>query len=181
MRILVYGFGPYKNFSKNITAAVIKKLPRQRGVFKVVFPVRFSRRQFVEAIDRFAPDAILGLGQSRRKRIEFETRALNKRRALGARLARSVIESGAKSLPTSLELKLGNSVNRSKNAGDYVCNFSMYVMLEYLARRNPSAKFGFLHIPYDCQLERASKVVLRGIEKIGDSSASPSQRNLRTR
>ena len=49
-RILLYGFGPYRQFRDNITARIIKSLPRQAGLKKVVFPVRFHRAQFVEAI-----------------------------------------------------------------------------------------------------------------------------------
>ncbi len=50
-RILLYGFGPYRQFRDNITARIIKSLPRQAGLKTIVFPVRFHRRQFVEAVD----------------------------------------------------------------------------------------------------------------------------------
>ena len=80
MRVLVYGFGRYRQFRDNITARVIKSLPEQSGLSTEVFPVQFRRRQFIDALGRHQPDVILGLGQSSRKQIDLETRARNRRR-----------------------------------------------------------------------------------------------------
>jgi pyroglutamyl-peptidase len=40
-------------------------------------------------------------------------------------------------------------VGKSTNAGDYVCNFSMYVMLAHIRRVGTDVPYGFIHIPYD--------------------------------
>jgi pyrrolidone-carboxylate peptidase len=47
----------------------------------------------------------------------------------------------------------------SNNAGDYVCNYSMYVMLTEIARRDMKIPFGFIHIPYDCDWQSARRFV----------------------
>ena len=165
MRILVYGFGAYKNFRENITAAVIKNLTRQRGLRKVVFPVRFSRRQFIAAVNDTKPDLILGLGQSKRRGIEFESRARNRRRGVRAVTARPIEPFGPRWMPTTLDIKSSKTLGRSSDAGDYVCNFSMYVILSFLRQQERSTLFTFVHIPYNYKLEKAVGVVSQLLER----------------
>lgn len=43
MRLLIYGFGPYKQFKDNITEKILRRLPARNGVKKVVFPARFQK------------------------------------------------------------------------------------------------------------------------------------------
>lgn len=159
MRLLVYGFGPYRNFSDNVTAKIIKLLPKRRGLKKVVFPVRFDRRQFIDAIDRHRPDVILGLGQSSRRRIEVETRAANRRRASHKARARLISTAGPCWLATNLRLRLGRFARKSKDAGDYVCNYSMYVMLDHIRRGRRPIRYGFVHIPHCFPPAVAARVV----------------------
>ena len=158
-RILLYGFGPYRQFSDNITATIAKRLPRQPGLKKVVFPVRFHRQQFVNAIERFQPDIIIGLGQSLRQQIEVESQVANCRRASAAGTVKSISSCGPARLKTTLELKLGRQAGKSMNAGDYVCNFSMYVMLDHIRRKGLNIAFGFLHIPHEYDENKALRLV----------------------
>jgi len=158
-RILLYGFGPYQQFRQNITATIIKTLPRQPGLQKVVFPVRFHRRQFVDAIERFQPDIVIGLGQSSRRRIEVELQAANCRRARAAGPVKNISAHGPARLKTTLKLKLGRQGRKSNNAGDYVCNFSMYVMLDHIRRKGLNIAFGFLHIPHEYDENKALRLV----------------------
>jgi len=158
-RILLYGFGPYRQFSDNITATIAKRLPRQPGLKKVVFPVRFHRQQFVNAIERFQPDIIIGLGQSLRQQIEVESQVANCRRASAAGTVKSISSCGPARLKTTLELKLGRQAGKSMNAGDYVCNFSMYVMLDHIRRKRLNIAFGFLHIPHEYDEKKALRLV----------------------
>ena len=161
MRILLYGFGPYRQFRDNVTARIIRSLPSQAGLKKIIFPVRFQRRQFIDALDRHKPDVILGLGQSSRKRIEVESRAKNCRRAGRSEPARPISKGRPKSLPTSLSIHAGRSAGISTDAGDYVCNYSMFVLLEEIDRRQLRTSFGFVHIPYDCDERKARRLVQR--------------------
>ena len=160
-RILLYGFGPYQEFRDNITAKILKSLPAQPGLKKVVFPVRFDRGQFVDAITRTKPAIILGLGQSSRRTIDVESQALNQRRARRADDPKRILPGGPEKLKTTLELRLGRQGGRSSNAGDYVCNFSMYVMLDHIRRKFLHAPYGFIHIPHDYDPAKAARLVKR--------------------
>lgn len=165
-RILIYGFGPYRQFRDNITAKIIRRLPGDPQLKKKIFPVRFDRLQFVRALDRTKPEIVLGLGQSARKRIEVETQAINCRRARASNPPKPIAAHGARRLKTTWLPRLGRGAGKSKNAGDYVCNFSMYVMLDHIHRRKLRIPYAFIHIPHDCESKRAAKIVaevLRGV------------------
>jgi pyroglutamyl-peptidase len=159
-RILLYGFGPYRPFHENITAKIVKALPPQPGLRRVVFPVRFHRKQFVNALDRFRPDIVLGLGQSSRRRIDIELQAANRRRGRRTAKPRPISPRGPKRLKTTLKMTpAGPQAGRSANAGEYVCNFSMYVMLEHIQRNELDIPYGFIHIPHDCEQKKAAGLI----------------------
>ena len=167
MRILVYGFGVYRSFKENVTEKIIRRLPRQRRLAKVIFPVRFHRRQFIDAVRKRDPEVILGLGQSSRgRRLRIERRALNRRRNDKGEKPKPIVRGGPRQLRASLRLGLGSQARFSLNAGDYVCNYSMYVILDYLKRRRLSARFGFIHIPHDFEPRKAGRILAKAIGKI---------------
>ncbi len=161
VRVLLYGFGPYREFTENITAKIIESLAPRPGLGKMVFPVRFQRRQFVEALRTAMPLLVVGLGQSSRPRIEVETRAINRRRASKASAPRSITADGDPWMPATMPLSVTRPSAKSINAGDYVCNFSMYVMLEELERQDHNGSFAFVHIPFNYDLEAARRYVER--------------------
>jgi pyroglutamyl-peptidase len=166
-RILVYGFGPYRQFRDNVTKKVLRHLPRRRGLKKVVFPVRFYRGQFIAAIKKHEPDIVLGLGQcSGGGRLRLEARAVNARRARKDQKAKPIVGDGAAQLMTNLAVALGPRGRRSRFAGDYVCNFSMYVMLDFLARQESKTRYGFVHIPHDYDPREAAMILDRALEKL---------------
>src|SRR5947207_15056171 len=106
MRILVYGFGPYKQFKWNITQAIVKKLPRSSNLKKILFPVRFDKFQFISAIDKHRPDVILGLGQcSSGTKLRIERRAVNRRRNNKEEKGRAIRRGGPKALKVTLQIK----------------------------------------------------------------------------
>ena len=166
MRLLIYGFGPYRRFRDNITAKIIGSLPERPGLDTIVFPVRFHRRQFIEAIEHYHPDCILGLGQSSRKEIEIESRAVNWRKNSATAPRRAIFKHKPKYLLTTLKVTIGKQVARSENAGDYVCNYSMYVLLDYIASRKLNIPFGFIHIPHDHDEGKATRLVGRIIGRV---------------
>ncbi|HEY1372962.1 MAG TPA: hypothetical protein VGH50_10875 [Candidatus Binatia bacterium] len=172
MRILVYGFSPYKEFKSNITQKIIRKLPRSANLKKIVFPVRFDKAQFIGAIEKHRPDVILGLGQcGSGKYLRIERRAVNRRRNGKEEKGRAIRRGGPRSLAPTLRLTTrGFGAITSSNAGDYVCNFSMYIILDYLRRRRRKARFGFVHIPHDYDLNRAERFVRKLIEAIASES-----------
>jgi len=167
MRILVYGFGPYRRFRNNVTEKIIRRLPRRRELRTIIFPVKFHRCQFIDAVRKHDPEVILGLGQcSRGRRLRIERRAVNKRRNDKGKKAKPIIRGGPRQLPTNLKLNIGAQMRFSRNAGDYVCNYSMYVILDYLKRRRVSVRFGFIHIPYDFEPRKAKGILMKAIGKI---------------
>jgi pyroglutamyl-peptidase len=165
-RVLVYGFGPYRQFRDNITAKILKTLPASKGLKKIVFPVRFDRKQYIRALKRHRPDIVLGLGQSSRRKIEIEARALNRRQEQKGNQSRPISAVGPKWLPTTLKIKPGRQARRSRNAGEYVCNYSMYVMLAQIARAKMSVPFGFIHIPHDYERRKARRFVRRVLRSV---------------
>jgi pyrrolidone-carboxylate peptidase len=165
-RILIYGFGPYRQFRNNITARIVRSLAPRAGLKKIVFPVRFRRKQFVDAIDRFKPEIILGLGQSSRRRVDVETQAVNRRRGRSIDPAKAISRSAPETLKTTLRLRVGRQAGRSSDAGDYVCNFSMYVMLEHIRCSGANIRYGFMHIPHDYELAEATKFVKKIVRQL---------------
>jgi len=154
-RILLYGFGPYRQFRDNITAKIIRSLAPRPELKKVIFPVRFHRGQFVNTLKCVKPDIVLGLGQSSRSGVDVETQAANRRRARGADQPKRISPRGPARLKTTLALKVGRGAGESRNAGDYVCNFSMYVMLDHIRRQDLRILYGFIHISHDCEQKKA--------------------------
>ncbi|MGH7888199.1 MAG: hypothetical protein ACREPG_10050 [Candidatus Binatia bacterium] len=167
MRVLVYGFGPYRQFRDNITARIIGALPNSKGLMTHIFATRFQRRQFIAALNRYRPDIVLGLGQSARRQIDIETLARNRRRATKSAALRPIFKDGPKSLRTTLKISAGRSLRMSKHAGDYVCNYSMYMLIDAIARQHRKVRFGFIHIPHDWELDQAVKLVRRVLRQSG--------------
>jgi pyroglutamyl-peptidase len=168
-RVLVYGFGPYQQFKDNVTSRIVKKLRASRGLKKIVFPVKFDKRQFTGAVRKHRPGVVLGLGQcSTGSRLRIERQALNGRRARRQQKRRPILPGGPKKRPTNLRLSsaaLGGA-ELSGSPGDYVCNFSMYVILDYLERHGCKAEFGFIHIPHDYPLAKAARSVRKVLREI---------------
>jgi len=171
MRILIYGFGPYRQFQDNVTEKILRRLPKRPWLKKIVFPVKFNRRQFVEAVKRHRPEIILGLGQrSRGRRLRIEGRAVNKWRNSKREKPKPIIKGGSRSLPANFRLNMGPQARSSRNAGDYVCNYSMYVILDSLKRRRLPIHYGFVHVPHDFNPRRASLILVKAIDKIEAAS-----------
>jgi pyrrolidone-carboxylate peptidase len=167
MRVLIYGFGPYRDFQKNVTKEILRELPKQKQLKKVVFAVKFHKRQFIDTIRTFRPNVILGLGQcSTGRLLRIEARAVNQRRADSREKTKPVIQGGAGVLPTTLELNFGRAAKESRNAGDYVCNYSMYVILDFLKRSRLPVPFGFIHVPHRYDKSRAARLLRKAIDEL---------------
>ena len=166
-RVFVYGFGPYRNFHDNVTASVVRMLPKQRFLKTIVFPVRFHKTQFLDAIKQFKPDVVLGLGQcSKGRLLRIETRAVNRRRTRKADKAAPIVAKAAAKLFTTIRFGTEGEARMSRNAGDYVCNYSMYVILAYVKARRLPIRFGFVHVPHTYNRYRAARFVTKAIKKV---------------
>jgi pyrrolidone-carboxylate peptidase len=169
MRLLIYGFGPYRQFQDNVTEKIVRQFPRRTRLKKTVFPVRFYKSQFINAIKDHKPDVILGLGQcSRGRGLRIERQAANRRRNGRYDKPKPIIPRGRPTLRTNLKLSLkGRSSN---NAGAYVCNYSMYVMLDFITRRHLPVRYGFVHIPHRYDYKKALRLLTDAIGKIEAAS-----------
>jgi pyrrolidone-carboxylate peptidase len=167
MRLLIYGFGPYRHFQDNVTEQIVRRLPRRDGRKKIVFPVRFHKGQFLNAIKRHRPDLVLGLGQcAHGERLRIEVQAVNRRRNSPDDKARPILTGGPPSLKTNLRLALGRQGRSSNKAGEYVCNYSMYIILDFIKRHRLPIQFGFIHVPHRYDYRKAMRLVERAIGEI---------------
>jgi pyroglutamyl-peptidase len=175
LRILVTDFGSFPGIRENPTARLIRAL----GAHKVrlarlgialeleLLPVHFAEvTEKLEALDvTFKPDAILHFGlATRRKFFSIETRARNRVSLLhcdasGARARCRAIAPGAVHIARStfpahqIEAALrraGFRAHLSSNAGDYVCNATLYLSLA----RSHARAIGFIHVPRLARLDR---------------------------
>ena len=149
-RILIYGFGPYQQYTSNITEFLLRSMKLPRNVFKEVFEVRFNRHMFETIFETVRPDVILGLGQHpRARRLRIERRTHKRNHSAQARFVNL-------SLPHTSETTV------TYDAGNYVCNYSMWVSTAWCLQND--TRFGFLHVPKDYSMKRLEKYVRCVIE-----------------
>jgi pyroglutamyl-peptidase len=168
LKILVTGFGPFPGARRNPTALLMGALSRQRARLErfgielscAVLPVQYAK--VASMLQRFdgteKPAAIVHFGlAARRKFLSIETRALNwldliDCDASGARASCRAIIPGA---PSALRAtfpageiaaalcRSGLTSRLSINAGNYVCNETLYLSLA----RSRARVVGFIHVP----------------------------------
>ena len=89
--------------------------------------------------------------------------------------SRPIIPGGKQALFTNLKLDRGGEARSSGEAGDYVCNYSMYVILDYLRRRKLHVPFGFIHIPCLYDSRRAIRFLIKVIRRAMLITQTPQQ------
>ena len=165
--ILVTGFGAFPGAPTNPSAMLLDRLQRHRtrlarlgiDLHCVLLPVVYAELgpRLDAAVAACHPDAILHLGlASRRPHISVETRALNRAGTLhpdaAKRLpARQLVVGGAGTLKATYPAatihaalrRAGHNAKLSNDAGDYVCNATLYLSLQAKA----AAHIGFVHVP----------------------------------
>jgi pyrrolidone-carboxylate peptidase len=160
--VYIYGFGPYMSFRDNVTERTVRALPRIAGVQRRVFEVKFDRAMFERALARARPDIVIGLGQHpRARKLRLEQRSHPRG---NPRVARFV----------SLRLPRTADTTVTYDAGDYVCNFSMWVAGAWCARSG--ARFAFIHVPRDyapARLVRYLRLCLRKCRTDAAARSSP--------
>lgn len=164
MKILLYGFKPYKKFKSNITEEIINKISPRKDLRKVVFPVKFNKEIFLKEVRFYKPDIIIGLGQhARGKKIRIERKTINLK-GNKDKGYRAIDRKGTKFQFVNLRLKKDNISRLSYKAGKYVCNFSIYILSKWSRENN--VKFAFLHIPKSFNASLAVNFVESKIEKV---------------
>jgi pyroglutamyl-peptidase len=168
LTILVTGFSAFPGAPVNPSAAIVMRLLRRHArrfqlhgirLEAAVLPVVYDAvtRELEELVARTRPDAIVHLGlASRRKQVSVETRAVNRVTtlhpdALKRRAAAHAVRAGGlpalraplatPSLMTMMH-RTGVPTHLSTDAGDYVCNQTLYTSLA--SRGAPAV---FIHVP----------------------------------
>jgi pyrrolidone-carboxylate peptidase len=160
-KALLYGFGPYEEFDRNISETILGLLDPSPELVRKVFDTRFSRAMFQHSLRQHSPDVIIGLGQHRRARkLRLERKALNRWGDRQSKL-RAVSKSGPPRLYVNLRLPEDENTTVTYDAGTYVCNFSMYVCLEHCI--TTGARFAFIHVPRDYDVALATAYVSRAV------------------
>jgi len=159
MKILIYGFGPYGPYKQNFSEKVIEKIKKRNNLKKVIFPVKFKKDVFLEKIKKFKPDFILGLGQyPKGKKIRIERKTMNKWKENEKEKIKKISKKGPRCYFLNLKLKKNKEAWLSYKTTDYACNFSMYVIMDFIKAKNKNIKFGFLHIPFG-NIDKVAKFV----------------------
>lgn len=165
--VLVTGFGAFPGAPVNPSAAILTRLARHRGrlarlgieLETRLLPVVFDAIEpaLTAQATALKPAAILHLGLAgRRRTLSVETQAINRANPLhsdaAGRRPAQIISAGSPAIlratyPANRILcairAQGAAAKRSIDAGDYVCNATLYLTLE--RRYAPLA--GFLHVP----------------------------------
>lgn len=153
MKILIFGFKPYKGWRSNVSEQVIKNLPPGKNLIKAVFPVKFDKKMFIDKIEKHKPDVIIGLGQhDRARKIRIERKGVRRGK-------------NPKEHFVSLKLKKDKNSTIAYDAGRYVCNFSIFTIMDYIKENKKNIRFAFLHIPRKIDpseaAESVEKIILR--------------------
>lgn len=168
VRILVTAFGSFPGAPVNPTMALARLLRRRHGrrlarlgldIHTAVLPVVYAgaEKQTADLIARIKPQVVLHLGlAARRKRLSFETRAKNRLNILHPDAARrtsgrmAIEKGGAFALASRAPAprcvaaiaRSGAACAPSIDAGDYLCNQTLYASL-----RAEAPIVAFLHVP----------------------------------
>lgn len=164
MKVLISGFLPFGTHTENssqIIAEKFKSLQLNGFEFQVVIlPVTFCSafERLKDEIHSFKPDVVICMGlASNRKTICLEKVAVNFMHSKGAD-NEGVVKNHEVILPKApaayfstlpleamLEIEASFPVKLSLSAGSFVCNETMFRLLDYL--KDGQVQSGFIHLP----------------------------------
>lgn len=181
MKVLFSGFEAFGGHDQNPTALLMSALekrlitiPEEMTIDQIVLPVTFqdSYQQLEERIISFNPDIIICFGLAeKRTSLSLESVAVN---LMDARIpdnrgeqpvGQKITLSGADSYLSTLPLvgfegalqRAGILVEQSPNAGEYVCNYLFYKLME--SNQDTGRLCGFIHVPLSFSMEELQKSV----------------------
>jgi len=163
--MLVTAFEPFNKEKLNASQEVLKKLPEQENIQKLLLPVVF-RECFIKVyreMEKTRFDYVLMLGESGgRASVSLERIAVNIADSSipdnkgNTPKGERIFPDGENAYFTTLNLKTakdalnknGIPVQISNSAGLYVCNNLFYGVMHYIKKNNLKTKAGFMHIPF---------------------------------
>jgi len=163
--LLVTCFEPFGGSDRNASQEAVMAMPDKIGPFdvrKACLPVVFGEAgaRVCELVDELSPVAVVCVGEAGgTQAIAIETRATNLRQARIADNAgqapqdEPVVEGGTDWLAATLPVgdmvaaveAAGIPAEPSQSAGTFVCNDTLYLVLDHL--RNTDVPAGFIHVP----------------------------------
>lgn len=169
-KFLIYGFKPFGEYKKNISEELVKKIKMKNGlkIRKFVLPVVFEKKYILQEIQKYKPDIIIGLGQRKnRKAVEIERKGKNIYQERGQTIKRKINPKGpAEYLLNLLLKKKPKGVKIDYRTGIYVCNFTRYIIMDWIKTKGLETKFMFIHIPQNYNISKAMKILKKIIHEI---------------
>ena len=178
-KILVTGFEPFGGMATNPTQQMVVAL-RERAVpgielHTAVLPVEYDEclRVVLAEIDRLEPDAVIACGLAAgRTAVTPERIAINVKDTAsdqsiadnaGHRPEDERISDGPDGIFSTLPVRaiqqalVGADVpsSLSNTAGTYICNNTMYGILDHLRRKGSRSLAGFIHFPASTEMAAA--------------------------
>lgn len=169
-KILIYGFQPFKSYRTNITQDVLTQISESQDRVIKIFPVKFDKSQFQDVIKKEKPSLIIGTGQCPRgAKIRIERKAFNQMRDNKQDVLSVINPGGPQYLFSTLPIKIDKDSRISYSAGRYVCNYSMYICMEYIRDNQLNIPYTFLHIPKDFKIDFIKSYLLNLIGELSNS------------
>ena len=161
MKLLLTAFDPFGGEKINPALEAVKRVQDKIGdleIVKLEVPTVFYKSidTVANAIEKEHPDAVLCIGQAGgRFDITPERVAINNNEG-NQPLSGPIFEDGENAYFSSLPIKAMVAEIRkadipasvSNSAGTYVCNHLMYGVLYTIAKKYPSMRGGFMHVPF---------------------------------
>lgn len=155
--VLIYGFKPYLVYSENVTEDIIEEINSRKIGRGIILDVEFDRDLFTRPIKQHRPSIVIGLGQHpRARKIRIERRARNWQEGPNKNGSK-IDKAGPDYQYVSLKLPGNEQTTTTYDAGNYVCNFSMYVANE--EAKKVGATYAFLHVPRKADPERTATLI----------------------
>jgi pyroglutamyl-peptidase len=167
--VLVTAFEPFGGEPTNPSAGAVELLQHMAlpgvNLHTMLLPVEFiaSQQRLWQTLARLEPDLVLCVGQAGgRTHLSLEQVGIN---LLEARIPDNagfqpsglpVITDGPAAYFSNLPLKAalhdlqaaGIPASISYSAGTYVCNATLYNLMDWIQRHRPQCRGGFVHIPF---------------------------------
>ncbi|MCD8049678.1 MAG: pyroglutamyl-peptidase I [Clostridia bacterium] len=195
-KLLVTAFDAFGGDETNASSIVLKKLPEKIGdveIIKLVVPTVYKKCAEIawqKAKDENA-EAVLALGQAGgRCAITPEKRGVNYANAemcdnAGVRLkSAKLCEGGEEEYFSTLPVqKMADAVKGcgveayvSDNAGGFVCNSMLYLLLKFASEDNCGVRCAFMHLPYASEQRKngfslESDIMAKCVEAAIDAAA----------
>ena len=172
MKVIVSGFEPFGQLTKNPTMDLLYKLHNNEipgiEVETVLLPVVFKQcaDKLLAKMAEIQPDAVIALGLAKgRTEIQFERIAINSEdtgsegersdNAGDAPVDRPIIPEGPDGIFSTLPIRTlqeklreeGIPASISNSAGTYICNTTMYWLMHEVKKKSHPPAAGFIHVP----------------------------------